>query len=257
MTMLKFALISALVLLALPAAADPIQWPAGKKAAIVLTYDDAMTSQLDHAIPQLDRAGLKGTFFLNMKAPADLVRWRAVSRNGHELGNHTETHPCPLSILPGRPNATDTYTEARILGEIATINSALNAIDGQKPRSLAYPCAQTLVGGQDYRDALRRSGLVKYARNGGDLDSSVITDATAIDPLNIPASGSTDSAELIAHVKRVKEAGGLGILVFHGVGGEYLSVSAQAHQELVDYLRSHPDIWVGTFQDVLDYATQH
>ncbi|MBP2160063.1 MULTISPECIES: polysaccharide deacetylase family protein [Asticcacaulis] len=255
--MLKPALfVSALALLALPAAAEPIQWPAGKKAAIVLTYDDAMTSQLDNAIPQLDKAGLKGTFFLNMKAPTDLLRWRTVSRNGHELGNHTETHPCPLSILPGRPNATDTYTEARILGEIAIMNSALNAIDGPKPRTLAYPCAQTLVGGQDYRDALRRSGLVKYARNGGNLDASIITDATAIDLLSIPASGSTDSAELIAHVKRVEEAGGLSILVFHGVGGEYLSVSAQAHQELVDYLRNDPDIWVGTFQDVMDYVTK-
>ena len=34
-------------------------------------------------------------------------------------------------------------------------------------------------------------------------------------------------------------------------------MSAQAHQELIDYLRQHPDIWVGTFQDVLDYATTH
>ena len=31
-------------------------WPNGKVAAIVLTYDDALHSQLDVAIPQLDAA---------------------------------------------------------------------------------------------------------------------------------------------------------------------------------------------------------
>lgn len=39
------------------------KWPEGKLAAVVLTYDDALSSQLDVAIPQLDSAGFKGTFF--------------------------------------------------------------------------------------------------------------------------------------------------------------------------------------------------
>src|SRR5687767_15529074 len=39
------------------------RWPNGARAVIVLTYDDALTSQLDHAIPVLDEAGFKGTFF--------------------------------------------------------------------------------------------------------------------------------------------------------------------------------------------------
>ena len=34
-----------------------ITWPEGKSAAIVLTYDDAMTSHLDVAVPQLSAAG--------------------------------------------------------------------------------------------------------------------------------------------------------------------------------------------------------
>ena len=39
-------------------------WPGGKRAAVVLTYDDTLPSQLDIAIPALDAAGFKGTFFL-------------------------------------------------------------------------------------------------------------------------------------------------------------------------------------------------
>ena len=31
-----------------------IAWPDGKKAAVVLTYDDGLRSQLDNVIPQLE-----------------------------------------------------------------------------------------------------------------------------------------------------------------------------------------------------------
>ena len=79
-------------------------WPEGKSAAIVLTYDDAMSSQLDVAVPQLAAAGFKGTFFLSGgMAPDYMRRWRAAQRAGHELGNHSLFHPCPKSILPDRP----------------------------------------------------------------------------------------------------------------------------------------------------------
>ena len=44
--------------------AQQVHWPEQKKAAIVLTYDDALPSQLDLAVPELRRAGLKATFFL-------------------------------------------------------------------------------------------------------------------------------------------------------------------------------------------------
>src|SRR5687768_11430927 len=44
-------------------------WPLGRHAAITLTYDDAIaTSHPGVAIPQLDHAGLLGTFFLMGKA---------------------------------------------------------------------------------------------------------------------------------------------------------------------------------------------
>jgi len=44
---------------ALPANAQ-IAWPEGKSAAIVLSYDDGLRSQLDIAIPQLDHARIIG-----------------------------------------------------------------------------------------------------------------------------------------------------------------------------------------------------
>ena len=46
----------------------------GKKAAVVLTYDDALNVHLDNAIPLLDSLGLKGTFYLTAFAPGSKNR---------------------------------------------------------------------------------------------------------------------------------------------------------------------------------------
>jgi peptidoglycan/xylan/chitin deacetylase (PgdA/CDA1 family) len=253
-----------MVLLSTPgaAAADPApSWPGGKRAAIVLTYDDAVPSQLDVALPQLEAAGLRGTFFLqgdNVK-PRDVPRWRAAALAGHELGNHTLFHPCPAAMLPDRDfHAAERHDARTMLAEIAVMNSLLVAIDGRDgARTLSFPCSQTLAGGADYTDALRQSGLIRYARTGGDAWTSVVSDFAALDPLDVPSYGPVDrpsGAELIRYVERVEAAGGLGVLQFHGVGGDYLEVSAEAHQELLDYLKAH-DIWVAGFREVMDHVT--
>jgi len=53
----------------------------------------------------------------------------------------------------------------------------------------------------------------------------------------------------------VQAKGGLGVFMFHGVGGDYLTNSAEAHQGLLNYLKAHPEIWVAPFQTVMDRAT--
>jgi peptidoglycan-N-acetylglucosamine deacetylase len=235
-----------------------ITWPDGKVAAIVLTYDDALPSQLDIALPQLDAARFKGTFFLDGDITTeDMRRWRLAAAGGHELGNHSLFHPCPRAMLPDRKNyLTDNYDVARMLEEIAAMNNVLFGIDGRNSRTYSVPCSQTLVGGQDYIEPLRRSGHIRFVRTGGDQWNSVIADGARLDTFRVPSYGPVSepgAAELIAYVDRVRAAHGLGVLQFHGVGGDYLKVSAQAHQALVDYLRAHPDIWVSTFQEILGY----
>lgn len=243
--------------------AAELAWPAkGKKAAIVLTYDDALRSQLDFAIPQLDAANLHGTFFLDGDlSPEDMLLWRKAAARGHELGNHSMFHPCPRAMLPDRKNyLTDNYDVARMLEEIAAMNNVLFGIDGKRTRTYSVPCSQTRVGEEDYIDPLRRSGHIRYVRTGGDPWNSVITDFTKLDVFRTPSYGPVDepdAAELIAYAERVRASGGLGVFQFHGVGGDYLKVSAQSHQALVDYLRTHPEIWVGTFQQVMDYVKAH
>src|SRR4026209_1347747 len=41
------------------------KWPAGKAAAISITYDDATINQFRQALPIMDTLGFKGTIFVN------------------------------------------------------------------------------------------------------------------------------------------------------------------------------------------------
>jgi len=238
------------------AAQQKINWPHHKKAAIVLTYDDALTSQLNIAVPQLEAAHLKATFFLTGDIDAQTIpQWRALGKKGFELGNHTIFHPC-LST-DDNPVPSDHYSPHSIILEIEAMNHFLFAVDGKNTRTYAYPCAETTAGGKDYVDTLRKYRLVKYARIDGDTDA-IVTDFKHLDLLQVPSYGledNTPAVNLIAFVKRVQQTGGMGIIMFHGIGGDYINTSAAAHQELLDYLTAHKkDIWVATFQEVMDYA---
>jgi peptidoglycan/xylan/chitin deacetylase (PgdA/CDA1 family) len=242
-------------------AADPtFAWPHAEHAAIVLTYDDAVPSDLTVAIPQLDRAGLKGTFFLMGKAMHvdDLPRRRAAAAAGHELANHTINHPCARGTyeMPAQ-YTSETYSVDVLLAEINTMNVLLTAIDGRPKHALATPCEQTKVGSgadkKDYIAPLQASGLVTYIR-----DSSVPVTSVPVPRVSSIGFIGTSGPDMIAWVKEVEKSGGVGIIVFHGVGGDYLSVSADAHQQLLDYLGTHrTKIWTTTYTETMDYVVKH
>jgi peptidoglycan/xylan/chitin deacetylase (PgdA/CDA1 family) len=238
---------------------QPMQWPHHKKATIVLTYDDALLTQLDSAVPQLKRAGFKATFFVTSDMDyVTIPRWRKLAREGFELGNHTVFHPCPVS--PDNPVSSDAYTKTQMIDEIDLMNRFLYALDGKTVRTFAYPCAETTAGGKDYVDSLRRTGTVQYARIGGDVNS-VITDFVHLDSLRVPAFGlddHTDAAKIIGFIKKVQEAGGMGVIMFHGIGGDYITTATDVHQAVLDYLKENKkDIWVTTFGEAMGWAMRH
>jgi len=274
------------------AANPPFTWPHGEHAAIVLTYDDAVPSDLTVAIPQLDRANLKGTFFLMGKAmhAEDLPRWRAAAAAGHELANHTINHPCYRGTydMPPQYNS-EGYSVDTLLSEINVMNILLTAIDGQPKHAFGTPCAQTRVGGgsdkdvdkdaekKDYIGPLKASGLASYIRDPAvpvvDQKTNQKTDSKPSPEANSETSSATTSpvpkvsntafvgssgAEMIAWIKEVEKSEGVGIIVFHGVGGDYLSVSAEAHQQLLDYLAAHrAEIWTAPYSEEMDYVVKH
>jgi peptidoglycan/xylan/chitin deacetylase (PgdA/CDA1 family) len=238
-------------------------WPNGAKAAIVLTYDDGMDTHLDNAAPALDAAGLKGTFFVTGQSESLAKRlsdWRALAARGHELGNHAIFHPCLRKPASGgerewvKPEyALEGYTVGRIRDEVAAMNTTLLALDGEAVRTFAYNCCDTTAGGQSYVGALRP--LFLAARAGEDR---IAGDVSGLDPMLVPSWAATDvtGAQLIAFAQKAVDSGGLAVFQFHGIGGQWLSVSREAHRELLDWLVAHRQTaWTDTFKHVMQYVS--
>ena len=240
-------------------AAHGMAWPNGARAAIVLTYDDAVPSQLDNAIPALDSVGLKGTFFLSNVRQADVARWKAAAASGHELANHTLNHPCLAGTfeMPLRQQL-EQYTPESVLHEIGQQNVLLTALDGRPDHGFAVPCGQTLAGGKDYLEPLRRSKLVTYSRSADETDDDLQRDPASFDLMRLPGRGFVGSAEqLIEFADKAAKGGGLAVYVFHGVGGDYLSVSAPEHRRFVEWLNAHRETyWVATMRDVVKWMAE-
>ncbi len=86
------------------------QWPNGKRAAVSLTFDDSRLSQIDAGLAVLRKQGVKATFYA--QAPGvekRLEGWKQAVAEGHEIGNHTVTHPCTGNYPFSRNNALEDY----------------------------------------------------------------------------------------------------------------------------------------------------
>ena len=149
-----------------------------RQAAVSLTFDDGIQEHFTLVAPHLDRYGLKGTFGINGKFIGNLddsfaprMTWdecRQMARNGHEINNHTWSHP--------NLYYSDSTT---IVREIAMNDSAMIAELGFASRSVLYPF-------NGYNDMVLRlselgkigSRLYQFAlghRNSGCTASSIDT----------------------------------------------------------------------------------
>jgi peptidoglycan/xylan/chitin deacetylase (PgdA/CDA1 family) len=66
--------------------------------------------------------------------------------SGHEIANHSLTHPCSGNFTWARDRALEDYTIERIRRELLEANRRIAALLGVTPESFAYPCGQTFVG---------------------------------------------------------------------------------------------------------------
>ena len=265
MKKMSWVLVLALALIPLwNAQAQKVQLPKGKKAAIVLTYDDGLHSQLEHVVPVLDKYKMKGTFFLwaGMVQQEDIPAWRKVNKKGHELGNHSIYHPCNAGIDPdtasGKCGSLECYTIKEMLEEIRVMNLFLKAIDGKDIHSYAYPCSQTSAGDGDFSNPMIDSGMINYART--DDGGGVISDLKNFNPALVSSFAAHKDYKLedfLPYINKVREAEGVGVIIFHGIGADWLTVSDEEHLRLIQYLAKQRDIWVAPFSTVLDYISKN
>ena len=175
---------------------EGFRWPDGKKAAVCMSYDDGIMSHIQQAIPDLNAAGFRGTFYIqatNLR-PDMIAAWRIAAARGHELGCHSLFHPCSgeYDWVPDEYNTED-YSLRRIFDELKVMNQFLYAVDGKQERTYAYPCHVKEVGGISYVDTLSRKDLFTGARNG--FSNELVTPRN-LNLFDIPSMTVTDEVPL-------------------------------------------------------------
>ena len=112
-----------------PAPAVPAPAPTTGNKVIALTFDDGPGPYTAHLLDVLDQYGAKATFFLigsKVSSQANVVR--SIHARGHQLGNHSWSHP-ELPKLPVN----------QIAGEIDRTNDAIKQATGVTPAILRPP----------------------------------------------------------------------------------------------------------------------
>ena len=235
-------------------------WPRGKRAGLSLTFDDARPSQIDRGTPVLDRYGIKATFY----ALPSMFRyrpqgWKEAVAAGHELGNHTVSHPCSRNFPFSRENALEDYTLERLEEELVQANEALEMVTGRRPTSFAYPCGQRFVG----RGRAIRSYVPLVAEHF--LVGRGFLDETPNDPLQCDmaqvsgvAADGMDFEQLRMAIDSALEGGMWLVLVAHDVASELRpqAITTDALEDVCRHVSRLPELLTDTVSAVGSHLLQ-
>ncbi len=209
-------------------------WKDNKKGAFTLRFDDSMWSHHDHAIPNMVKRGLVGSFFINPALERygyGINTWESlVSRAGIEICPHTMHHL----------GASD-FDEAEYeIGEPFKIVWSLNPPD----KSKLYPFHRgggTTWPGDVVEMVQQKYPVAEYSREG------------------VSYNGEDNRTELINFAKKAMDEGKWHYLLSHGTGPnlEYLGFEVSNFEALLDYLVSVKDkLWTGNIGDIYKYITE-
>jgi hypothetical protein len=202
--------LAALLLAPYTAAADPFVWPNGARAAVSLAYDDALDSQLDHAIPTLDKYGLKGSFYLQLSNPAvdkRLADWRRAAAKATSWA----TTACSTSVRASaratsgcsRSATIDTTTAAQMQDQVGW--GIPCCMPSTASASAPTPCRAAMCwrpASTTCRACAMRLSASRWRGRGDAVDGAL--DRYAV---GVAAPEGLSGAQLIALVQQAAERG--------------------------------------------------
>ncbi len=202
--------------------------------AISLTYDGSCLSHIETVIPQLNQAGLRGTFFADPPALLDhYIEWKAVHSRGHELGNGSLlASALPDGGLPG-------FSIAAILEDLAECDDLLAELfPNQTAFPLALPIGRAMCADSiDYAPLLLPAHpVIRTGKMGINRRSSTNGLLAMVDASDLAG------AQLCQLARQAAQGGEWLIFAFGGVGVGERSTDAQAHAELINYLLENNDL---------------
>jgi peptidoglycan/xylan/chitin deacetylase (PgdA/CDA1 family) len=221
-------------------AADNFQvlsW-AGFQAAVSYTFDDSNSSQIQ-SYAALQALGVPMTFYLQTGKVAESSNpiWAQAVLDGHELGNHTQSHLSTGPNIAADTDAATTFIEDNF---------------GVTVRTMAAP-----NGSGEYADIARTRFLI----NRGVNDQQIAPNGPT-NPFNlscyIPPTG-TLAPVFNAKVDAVRSTGNWQVMLVHGFtggsDGAYQPVALDEFVASVEYAKGLGDVWIDTLVDVAAYWT--
>lgn len=246
-------------------APESYRWPHEARCAVSLCYDDGNPNNLDQAIPDLEAAGLRGSFYLQVgrgDVQARAEDWRTAHQQGHEIGNHTWHHNCRVDLYGGvcpgwMTKPLEEYTKDDMVTEIGRSADWIDEHIGPDPdRSFTYPCGHTAIGSppdqEAYVEAVRtRHRFARTWVEPGGVNHPGTVDLILIDSFFFEANTFEDFRSAVSDGL---EQGGWVCLGFHGIGGESHTTARDTHQRLMDHL-TEQSYWVAPLRDVARYIS--
>ena len=199
---------------------------------VTFSFDDSWESQYVNALPMLEAAGYKATFFLTtdfveqgfslFMSPINL---RDIKNRGHEIAGHTLSHPSLTDI-----------SAAAVRTEVEASRAYLYFLTGAPVNSFAYPfgnvnaTVKAIVREAGYTSArgIRGNALNTPSSDPFDLSSDCLTTETTL-------------AQVAARITEAKANRQWYIMCLHDVlafGGDNLTVRPPRFQEIVNAVRA-------------------
>jgi hypothetical protein len=235
-------------------------WPNGKRVAVSLSFDDARPSQVDRGLDVLNPTGVKVTFFVvpsNVKKR--LEGWKRAVASGHEIGNHSLTHPCTGNFPWSSQNPLENYSLEQMSQELDEANAEIQSLLGVRMVTFAYPCGQKFVG----RDRQVKSYVPLIADKF--LVGRGFFDEYFNDPVfgDLAQAGGTvsDDLDYVQMVNLISQAAAQGawiIFAGHEIGEKgYQTTNATALAALCKYMQDPANgVWVDTVENIGRYVQQ-
>jgi len=214
---------------------EVMKFKGGRPAAFCMQFDDSMDCQADFAIPELNKRGLVGTFFINPgldRYQRHREVWEVVCpKHGHELADHTMHHQ----------GAKD---EAEADYEIGECARYIWRLYPEKSRLRPF-----LSGGGTTWNVSREKR--------GELADKYFLFSGFTGPGRVSCADDRGTGPAIVYAQKALEEGAWAQVGFHGVGDGWIVTSREHFLELVDYLAANRDrIWVATTGEVFKYTQE-
>ena len=233
-------------------------WPNDQQAALSLSFDDARLSNVDVGVPLFKEYDVQVTYYVNPDpVRLRLAGWKQAVADGHEIGNHTDIHPCTGNFDWSRSKALESYSLESMRDELTQSNHEIAALLGVTPKSFAYTCGHTYVGrGRETRSYVPL--IAELFTSGRGWLNEATNDPYFVDLAQVQGiemDGKDFEKDIKPILEKTKEQGTWVVLAGHEIGSDNNQTTETTMlRTLFDYLDKSGDIWLTTVGEAADYV---